>query len=154
MEPYIHKVQYYETDRMCVTHHSNYIRWMEEARVEYLEQLGWGYDRLEAEGIVSPVVKVECEFKRTTTFPDQIAVEARVTSYNGVKLGLSYTMFNQATGELAAAGRSLHCFLNSEGRPISLKREFPELDRRLREQLVPEEPRSGRKTREKAGDAS
>ena len=36
MTPYCHKVQYYETDRMGVTHHSNYIRWMEEARVDLL----------------------------------------------------------------------------------------------------------------------
>lgn len=32
MEPYLHKVQYYETDKMGIAHHSNYIRWMEEAR--------------------------------------------------------------------------------------------------------------------------
>ena len=44
---YIRKVQYHETDKMGITHHSNYIRWMEEARVNYLEQIGWPYDRLE-----------------------------------------------------------------------------------------------------------
>ena len=32
---YIHTVQYYETDKMGITHHSNYIRWMEEARVDF-----------------------------------------------------------------------------------------------------------------------
>lgn len=31
MTAYHHLVQYYETDRMGITHHSNYIRWMEEA---------------------------------------------------------------------------------------------------------------------------
>ena len=41
MEPYQHTVQYYETDKMGIVHHSNYIRWMEEARVAYLAQLGW-----------------------------------------------------------------------------------------------------------------
>ena len=38
MTPYIHTVQYYETDKMGVTHHSNYIRWMEEARVALLDR--------------------------------------------------------------------------------------------------------------------
>lgn len=42
MNAYFHKVQYYETDRMGVTHHSNYIRWMEEARVDLLEQRSAG----------------------------------------------------------------------------------------------------------------
>ena len=43
MVHYDHKVQYYETDGMGIVHHSNYIRWFEEARVDLLEQLGFGY---------------------------------------------------------------------------------------------------------------
>ena len=74
MTPYIHKVQYYETDKMGITHHSNYIRWMEEARVDYLEQIGWAYDRLEQEGIMSPVLSVECRYKESTTYPDEIEI--------------------------------------------------------------------------------
>ena len=53
---YKHKVHYYETDKMGVTHHSNYIRWMEEARVAYLAEVGWDYARLESLGMISPVV--------------------------------------------------------------------------------------------------
>ena len=40
MEPYIRKVQYYETDMMGVAHHANYLHWMEEARIRFMEQLG------------------------------------------------------------------------------------------------------------------
>ena len=40
MKDYIHKVQYYETDKMAIVHHSNYIRWFEEARVDWLTQIG------------------------------------------------------------------------------------------------------------------
>lgn len=59
--PYIHTVQYYETDKMGITHHSNYIRWMEEARIDFLAQMGWDYVKLESLGIVSPVTAVECK---------------------------------------------------------------------------------------------
>ena len=52
MESYKHKVNYYETDKMGITHHSNYIRFMEEARVYFLEQIGWGYDKFEEKGII------------------------------------------------------------------------------------------------------
>ena len=41
MEVYRHKVQYYETDKMGITHHSNYIRWMEEARIWFLSEIGF-----------------------------------------------------------------------------------------------------------------
>ena len=49
--PYRHKVQYYETDGMRVVHHSNYIRFMEEARCDLMEQMGYSYSRLESMGI-------------------------------------------------------------------------------------------------------
>ena len=48
MRPYRHRVNYYETDKMGITHHANYIHWMEEARIDFLDQIGWGYDRLAA----------------------------------------------------------------------------------------------------------
>ena len=75
MKPYQHEVKYYECDRMGVTHHSNYIRFMEEARVDWMDQLGYGFERMEAEGIVSPVVALSCNYKRTTTFKDVIEIE-------------------------------------------------------------------------------
>ena len=70
MEPYKHYVQYYETDKMGITHHANYIRWMEEARVNFLEQIGWPFAKLEASGFASPVLKLDCKYIRPTTFSD------------------------------------------------------------------------------------
>ena len=63
MTPCEHKVQYYETDGMGIVHHSNYIRWFEEARVDLLEQLGFGYDRIEEAGYSGPVLEVSCQYK-------------------------------------------------------------------------------------------
>ena len=51
-EVYEHKTQYYETDQMGIIHHSNYIRWFEEARVHMMEQLGMGYDAMEEAGVI------------------------------------------------------------------------------------------------------
>ena len=72
---YIRKINYYETDKMGITHHSNYIRFMEEARISFLEQIGCGYEKWERDGIVSPVIGIECDYKRPTTFGDEIRIE-------------------------------------------------------------------------------
>ena len=40
---YTHQAQYYETDQMGIIHHSNYIRWMEEARIAYMDEMGFPY---------------------------------------------------------------------------------------------------------------
>ena len=135
MTPYLHKVQYYETDRMGITHHSNYIRWMEEARVDLLEQIGWGYDRLEELGIQVPVTSVECTYKAPTTFGDQVKVCAAIQEYRGVHLVVRYEMHRMGAGKLVLEGISRHCFLDRAGKFLRLSRDFPEVDQAFR-QLV------------------
>lgn len=133
MKPYIHKVHYYETDQMKMTHHSNYIRWMEEARIDYLDQIGFGYDRIEAEGIISPVISVHCDYLRSTTFNDFIQIDVTIQDYRGTRLTLAYTMINISTQEKVAIGETTLCFLNKEGRPVVLKKANPELDAILKQ---------------------
>ena len=123
MEPYIHKVQYYETDQMQVTHHSNYVRFMDEARVNNLSRIGWDYKKMEAEGIISPVVEISCKYRKITTFEDVISIEVYVKEVSSVKLKLGYRM--KTGGELVFTAESMHCFLNKEGAPINLKKELP-----------------------------
>lgn len=120
---YSHKVKYYECDRMGVTHHSNYIRFMEEARVDWLDQLGLGFERMEADGIVSPVMALDSKYLRTTTFQDEILVEVRVKSFSTLKLVFEYEM--TVGGQVVYTGTSTHCFL-SGGRPISLATRYPD----------------------------
>ena len=133
MEKYKHKVQYYETDKMGITHHSNYIRWMEEARVDYLDQIGLGYKKMEEDGIISPVIGVECDYKVSTTFDDRVEIDVKVEEFKGVKLIIGYVMTNIDTNEVVLVGRTKHCFLDKDSKPIILKKSFPEIDKKLRE---------------------
>ena len=133
MKKYIHKVNYYETDKMEITHHSNYIRWMEEARIDFLEQIGFSYDKLEEDGIISPVIAVECDYRMSTTFGDNIEIQVEIEEFKGVKLVIKYTMKNANTNEIVLIGRTKHCFLNKDNKPIILKKDFPEFDKRLKE---------------------
>ena len=123
---YVHKVQYYETDKMGVTHHSNYVRWMEEARVDLLAQIGWDYVKLEKMGIVSPIIGVTCEFKQPTTFADEVTIHVAVKEVGGVSLSFAYTMTDRSGTEVCT-GTSSHAFLNREGKPVRLRREYPGL---------------------------
>ena len=131
MADYIHQVYYYETDKMGITHHSNYIRWMEEARSQMLENMGWPYDRLERLGLVSPVLAINCKYKESTTYPHRIGVDVRIKEYSGVRLTVEYNMYNMATGNTVFTGTSEHCFLNKSGKVARLKKEFPEFHRAL-----------------------
>lgn len=133
MYEYMHKVKYYETDKMGITHHSNYIRFMEEARIEWMNHIGWSYKRCEDSGVISPVLAASCQYKKTTTFDDLITIRVKLKEYNGLKLKVEYEMLKD--GEVAAVGETEHCFLNQKGMPLRLKKEYPELDEVLSKEL-------------------
>ena len=124
LKPYSHEVKYYECDRMGVTHHSNYIRIMEEARIDWMDQLGYGFEKMEAEGVVSPVVSLSCNYKRPTTFKDIIEVEVAVSSVSRLKINFEYTM--RVRGEVVLTAASTHCFIEGS-RPVVLEERFPGL---------------------------
>ena len=127
MRPYIHKVQYYETDQMGIVHHSNYIRWFEEARIDMLDQIDSPYDKMEEMGIISPVLNVEADYLRMVRFGEKVAVIASIQEYNGIKLAISYKIISDKTKMVHCKGVTRHCFLNEKGRPVYLKKECPEL---------------------------
>ena len=125
MIPYIHEVKYYECDRMGVTHHSNYIRFMEEARVYVQDQLGYGFEKMEAEGVVSPVTALSCEFKKTTTFKDKIEINLKVKEQSPLKITFSYVM--KVGDAVVFKGTSTHCFIDpASGRPVVMQERWPE----------------------------
>ena len=129
---YEHKIQYYETDKMGITHHSNYIRFMEEARVDWLDRIGWSFAKLEGMGLTSPVLSVKCEYKKSTTYSDIILIKLSLDSYNGIKMKIKYEMTNKETNEVVAIGETQHCFLNDKGFPIIIKKSYPEFDTALK----------------------
>lgn len=122
---YRHLVQYYETDKMGITHHSNYIRWMEEGRVDLLVKIGWPFERLEAQGFASPVTRVECKYIRPCTFSDEIIINTYVKEFDGIRLTFGYQM-EKTDGTVVCTAESTHCFINLEGKPIRADKACPE----------------------------
>lgn len=134
MTPYVHNVKFYETDKMSITHHSNYVRWMEEARLDYLMRIGCDYRQLEAVGIISPVVSVKCDFVKTTTYGDDVQIEVNIKKFSGVRLCVSYVM--SCCGEVVFRGESEHCFLNADMKVINLKKTAPDYYERFATSLA------------------
>ena len=89
IRPYEHHAKYYETDQMGIIHHSNYIRWMEEARMNLMDQMGFSYKAMEEMEIISPVLSVNCEYKSMVHFHDTVVIEARMIDYNSVKMKIA-----------------------------------------------------------------
>ena len=128
---YRRKAQYHETDQMGVIHHANYIKWMEEARIAFLESLGYAYADIEREGIGSAVVGVSAQYRSPVRFGDEVTVDVRIQSYNGATLTFMYEIRQSADGTLCATGETRHCFLK-DGRVVRINRLLPGADEALK----------------------
>ena len=107
------KVRYFETDQMGIVHHSNYLKYFEFARIEWLEKLNLPYQEIEKNKIILPVVKCELKFLKPLVFGDSFKVEVHCSKKPTSSIEFSYEIFN-SRGEKTTEGRTLLAFLNSE----------------------------------------
>lgn len=141
MFEYKRKVNYYETDKMGVVHHSNYIRYLEEARCSWLEEIGMPMEAFEARDLTIPVLGVEVEYKNHITSGDVLIIRLKVTEFNGVRMTVEYETEDAATGKPVISARTRHCFTNSQLRPVSLKKYSREIYEKFMDLL--ESPKEG-----------
>lgn len=136
MKPYMLKARYYETDQMGIIHHSNYIRWMEEARIDMLDQMGYPYRKFEEMGYLSPVLHAECEYKKSVKFGDEVKITVSLQEFGKLKFTLKYDIYNMSEGGvLSACGMTRHCFLNKDGRPVMMNKEMKEFSETMQKFL-------------------
>ncbi|MDO5154993.1 MAG: thioesterase family protein [Eubacteriales bacterium] len=124
---YRRKINYYETDKMQVVHHSNYIRFLEESRMDFLHQIGIDYKALEESGIMIPVLSVTCNYQNPVRFADTICIVPKLERFHGVKFELSYKIYSEDFSILHNEATSSHCFVDFNFKPVRLKKEYPQL---------------------------
>lgn len=124
---YNREINYYETDKMGIVHHSNYIRFLEEARCKWLKEMGIPMEKLEELGYTIPTLEVNCQYKNHVTSGDLISIRPIITEYNGVRMTVSYEVKENKTGKEVIKAWTKHCFTNKELRPINMKKNNSEI---------------------------
>ncbi len=111
-------VRYYETDQMGIVHHSNYIRYFECARDNMLVEGGYPIEKCEEDGVVIPIVSVECKYKHSAKMGDVLKAVAIIDKVPLAKLEVRQAVYNQ-DGVLCVEGKVVLGFLSKEtGRPV------------------------------------
>ena len=108
-------VRYGETDQMGVVHHSNYLRYFEVARLEWLTQLGVSYNKMEEEGVMMPVISAHIEYKTPARFEDQLRIKIHLKEVPLVKMTFHYEVVNQ-NDELVCTATTVLAFMNASNR--------------------------------------
>ena len=112
-------VRYYETDQMAVVHHSNYIRYFENARSQMMVDLGCPIEEFEKRyGVLIPIVSVECHYRHPARMGDVLTATASVVKAPMAKMEVAQTVVNQK-GEVCAEGLVVLGFIDSKTfRPV------------------------------------
>ena len=139
LKPYTRRVNYYETDKMGITHHSNYVRFMEEARLDLMDQVGLDYAAMEEKGIIIPVLDISCKYVYAVHYGDTIVITPKITKLTPVRFSLTYEIRDEKRGEIRCEATSSHAFVDTEFRPMNMKRNFPELYAVLESVVVKDE---------------
>jgi acyl-CoA thioester hydrolase len=117
-----HTVAFYETDAMGIVHHSNYVRFMEHARVLFLAEHDRPYLEYVAMGFHIPVTRATVSYRRPTRFADEIDVTCWLSWARHASLGFAYRLTVQ--GQLVATGETDHAITGGDGRPQRIPAEL------------------------------
>lgn len=124
MFAYKRRVTFYETDGMQVVHHANYLRFMEEARVEYFRAGGLELNDLMEEGIVFPIVEVSVKYHKPARYDDVLVVKAYLRRLDRARFDFDYEIINEKTGDLLITGHTVNTYTDRKtGRIVRLPKE-------------------------------
>jgi acyl-CoA thioester hydrolase len=118
------KVRFYELDPYDHVNHTNYFAYFETARIEYLNEMGWGLDVLKEQGWQLVVVEIVARFMAAARYGQELTIHTWVEDAGRVKSTWRQTMLRG--DEEVARVRVTAAFTDLEGRPRRLPAEFTE----------------------------
>lgn len=122
IKPYSRRINYYETDMMSIVHHSNYIRFFEEARCDFMEQIGCNVKKLEDKGVSVAVVDAYAKYIVPLKFDDKVYITTKLTKMSAAKMEFEYEIRFADTDILATTGKTSHCCVNRSNKPMPIKK--------------------------------
>lgn len=100
------RIAFYETDMMGVVHHSNYLRYFEDARLQWLVDQGLVEQFNKVDGLQFAVVNANVNYIKAASYGEEITINCLVRK-NKARLHFEYEILNEA-GERICTGSTTH----------------------------------------------
>lgn len=117
------KTRYVETDQMGVIHHSNYLIYMEQARLDWLDHLGFSYKKMEEEKVLLPVYQIDIRYKKPINFGEEITVKTTIKSIPTTRVEFEYEITDKMGHICAVADLTL---VFTDGHTFRPRRPLPD----------------------------
>ncbi|HIE46025.1 MAG TPA: acyl-CoA thioesterase [Flavobacteriaceae bacterium] len=105
------RVRYGETDQMAYVYYGNYAQYFEVARVEWMRKLGLSYKKLEEQGIMLPVLKLEVNYHKPGKYDDLLTIKTIVKKKPSVRIEFHFEIYNEKE-ELITTGFTSLVFID------------------------------------------
>ena len=120
-------VRYAETDQMGIVHHSVYPIWYELARTDLSKLAGFPYSKMEEDGVLTPLVELNCKYIKPAYYDDELVVTATVSKLTPARIVFYYEVFKDDSDKPINTGYTVHAIVNKDMRPINTKKLFPDI---------------------------
>lgn len=131
---YIIRTRYSETAQDGIIHHSSFVIYLEEARIAYLQRLGFDINELEKNKILCPITELTVKYIKPLFSLEDIILQVWVESFSKARFTLNYKILKQ--GMLCATASTTECFLNASFKPTPLPQDFLDILRREKENIL------------------
>jgi len=117
-------VRFHEVDSLRIVWHGHYLKYFEDGREAFGRKYGIGYMDVFSVGLMTPLVKISCEYKRPVKYEDNVMLETRFVNTDAAKVIFEFSLYNENTKEIYAIGESTQIFLNEKGELMLTPPEF------------------------------
>ena len=117
-------VYYGDTDAYGVAWHGSYLRWMEQARVEFCRDIGIDLVELKKQDVAIPVTNLNIRYKASALLDDRIVVETEITDMSQLVVTFTQTIKHKETGKVFTIGKIEVVAVNNQGK---IYRKIPDI---------------------------
>jgi YbgC/YbaW family acyl-CoA thioester hydrolase len=119
------RVRTYELDSFGHVNNSVYLNYLEEARSEFLKQVGLHFHDFARFGVHLVIIEARIRYVSPARYGDEIEVRGKFSTMRAASLTIAYTLIETASGRLIAAAETRGAFVDARtGRPIRAPRDF------------------------------
>ncbi|MDD5506182.1 MAG: thioesterase family protein [Candidatus Omnitrophica bacterium] len=101
------RIYYHDTDCGGVVYYANYLKYLEEARTEYMDQRGLPVKKLAEDGVLFVVARQEIDYKSPAAYGDLIDIKTTVSDIGAAKIEFVYEIKKGAEGKIIASARTI-----------------------------------------------
>ena len=131
-------VRYAETDKMGIVHHSVYPIWYELARTDLSKLAGFPYSKMEEEGLMTPLIELNCKYYSPAYYDDELVVTATVSKLTPARVVFYYEVFRKDQDKPINTGYTVHAIVNKEMKPVNTKKLFPKIYEAMKKMAIQE----------------